>query len=118
MTSLVRTDVSGEMLIGVAGQTVDLHLNAFDIRFISYCQFMNNQNFRYNLLTMFANVSPTCSRYSDWLRARRPRGRIPSPGRVKNFLFSTSSRPALGSTQPPIQWVPAGSFPGGKVAGA
>jgi hypothetical protein len=29
-----------------------------------------------------------------------------SPGRVKNFLFSKSSRPALGSTQPPIQRVP------------
>jgi hypothetical protein len=26
--------------------------------------------------------------------------------RVKNFLFSTSSRLAVGSTQPPIQWVP------------
>jgi hypothetical protein len=25
--------------------------------------------------------------------------------RVKNFLFSTLSRPALGLTQPPIQWV-------------
>jgi hypothetical protein len=33
-----------------------------------------------------------------------------SPGRVKNFHFSTSSRSALGSTQPPIQWVP-GAFP-------
>jgi hypothetical protein len=32
--------------------------------------------------------------------------RSSSPGRVKNFLFSMSSRPALGSTQPPIQWVP------------
>jgi hypothetical protein len=30
---------------------------------------------------------------------------VPSPGRVKNFLFCTSSRPALGSTHPPIQWV-------------
>jgi hypothetical protein len=28
-----------------------------------------------------------------------------SPGRVKNFKFFISSRPALGSTQPPIQWV-------------
>jgi hypothetical protein len=25
---------------------------------------------------------------------------------VGNFLFTTASRPALGSTQPPIQWVP------------
>jgi hypothetical protein len=29
-----------------------------------------------------------------------------SPGRVKNFHFSISSRPALGYTQPPIKWVP------------
>jgi hypothetical protein len=28
------------------------------------------------------------------------------PGRVKNFHFSISSRPALGSTQPTIKWVP------------
>jgi hypothetical protein len=46
-----------------------------------------------------------CSRYSDWLRAARPKGRSPSPGRVKNFLFSTASRPALGPSQPPTQWV-------------
>jgi hypothetical protein len=25
---------------------------------------------------------------------------------VKNFLFSMSSRPALGTIQPPIEWVP------------
>jgi hypothetical protein len=52
------------------------------------------------------------SPYSDWLRAGRPRGWGSSPGRVKNFLFSTSSRPALGSTQPPIQWVTWALSPG------
>jgi hypothetical protein len=34
-----------------------------------------------------------------------------SAGMVKNFVFSTSSRPALGSTQPPIEWVPGALFP-------
>jgi hypothetical protein len=31
------------------------------------------------------------------------------------FLFTTASRTALGPTQPPIQRVPKGSFPGGKA---
>jgi hypothetical protein len=44
-------------------------------------------------------------RYRDWLRAERPKVRSSIPGTVKNFLFSMSSRPALGFTQPPIQWV-------------
>jgi hypothetical protein len=35
------------------------------------------------------------------------------PGTVKNVHFSFSSRPALGPTQFPIQWVPGGSFPRG-----
>jgi hypothetical protein len=34
------------------------------------------------------------------------RGGSSSPGRVNNFHFSKSSRPALGSPQPPIKWVP------------
>jgi hypothetical protein len=29
-----------------------------------------------------------------------------SPSRLKNFHFSISSRPALGSTHSPIKWVP------------
>jgi hypothetical protein len=42
------------------------------------------------------------SRYSDWLRAGRPRGQSSSPGRVKNFLFFTLSGLTLGSTQSSI----------------
>jgi hypothetical protein len=45
-------------------------------------------------------------------------GRSSSPGKVKNFLFFISSRPALWTTQPPIQWVPRALSPGGKAAGA
>jgi hypothetical protein len=37
--------------------------------------------------------------------------------RLGIFLFTTASRPALGPTQPPIQWV-QGAFPGSKAAGA
>jgi hypothetical protein len=47
----------------------------------------------------------------DWLRAGRLRGRISSSGRVKKFIFSKSSRPALGSTQLFIQWVPEALSP-------
>jgi hypothetical protein len=33
------------------------------------------------------------------------------------FLFSTASRPALGPTQPPTQWVPEALSPGVKRLG-
>jgi hypothetical protein len=68
--------------------------------------------------TVFKVGTALPSRYSDGLRAGRPRGRSSSPGMVENFLFSTASRPALGPTQLPIQWVPGGPFPGEKAAGA
>jgi hypothetical protein len=56
-------------------------------------------------------------RDSAWLLAGRLRGRSSSPEKVKNFLFSTSSRQALGSTQPPIQWVPGALSPAVKRPG-
>jgi hypothetical protein len=40
-----------------------------------------------------------------------------SPSRVKNSFFSTASRPTLGPTQPPIQWVPGALSPGVKRQG-
>jgi hypothetical protein len=42
---------------------------------------------------------------------------VSNPGTVKNFLFFTSSRPILGSTQPPIQLVPGVLSPGVKRPG-
>jgi hypothetical protein len=54
---------------------------------------------------------------SYWLRARRPRGRSSSTDKRKNFHFSMSSRPALGPTQPPIQWAPGALSPGVKRPG-
>jgi hypothetical protein len=44
--------------------------------------------------------------YRDWLQAGRPRGRSSSLGKLKNFLFSTSSRSVVGPNQLPILWVP------------
>jgi hypothetical protein len=44
-------------------------------------------------------------------------GRGSIPGRGKIFLSSTVSRPALGPTQPPIQWVPGGLSLGIKQQG-
>jgi hypothetical protein len=67
---------------------------------------------------LFSTVYGGTSRYSDWLRAGRRRGRSSSSGKVKNFLFSTLSRPALGSTQPSNQLGTECSFAGGKAAGA
>jgi hypothetical protein len=49
-----------------------------------------------------------------WSMVMLPRGRSSSPGRVKNFYFS-SSRPALGPTQLPTKWVP-GALPRSKAA--
>jgi hypothetical protein len=43
------------------------------------------------------------SRRSDWLRVGRPRSCSSSPGRVKNVLFSTSSKPVMGPIQLPTQ---------------
>jgi hypothetical protein len=56
--------------------------------------------------------------YLFCLWAGRLRGQSSSPGRMKKVHFSVSSRLTLGSTQPPIQWVPGALSLGGKVTGA
>jgi hypothetical protein len=45
------------------------------------------------------------------------RGCSSSPSKVKNFHFSISSKPVLGSTQPPFQCVPGAISPGVKRQG-
>jgi hypothetical protein len=53
--------------------------------------------------------------YSVWLRAGQPddRGSIPSRGE-RIFPLNSLSRPALGPTQSPVQWVPGFLSPGLK----
>jgi hypothetical protein len=50
---------------------------------------------------------------SYWLDDWRVGVRVPVGARI----FSTSFRPALGSTQPPIQWVPGALSPGVRRPG-
>jgi hypothetical protein len=54
---------------------------------------------------------------SDWLRAGQTRGCSSSPGGGKNFCLSMLSRPALGPTQSPTQWVLGAFSPGVKRPG-
>jgi hypothetical protein len=51
------------------------------------------------------------TQYSVWLRAGR--GSIPGRGE-RIFPLASVSRPALGPTQPPVQWVPGVLAPGVK----
>jgi hypothetical protein len=85
------------------------YLDVFHMQdiYIYYLLSSIRMNF-FSLFTLFTELGWR-SRYSDWLRAGRPRGRNSSPGRVN---FCTSSRQALGPTQPPIQWVPGTIYQG------
>jgi hypothetical protein len=94
----------------------------FPVHFLPLIAYFDAIHIKYEALNASLNKSLYCneeprSMYSNWLRGGRPRGRSSSSGRVKNFFFSTSSRPALGLTQPPIQWVPGALSPGVKRQG-
>jgi hypothetical protein len=66
---------------------------------------------------LYASYACQRSRYSDWLLAGRPKGPSSSPCEVKNIHISMLSRLSLGSTQPPIQWVPGALSLGVKRQG-
>jgi hypothetical protein len=72
-----------------------------------FCVFLycNHQVHRDFLITLYN------SQYMDYLQGGRHEVR--KPARQKLVSFLQTSIPALGSTQPPIQWVP-----GGKAATA
>jgi hypothetical protein len=80
------------------------------IIFLMY--FLELPNYKFAVLTRSSSNSVVS--FSEWLQAGRPRGRSSNHGRVTNFLFSTSSRRAMGPTQPLIQWVTGALSPGLK----
>jgi hypothetical protein len=84
----------------------------FNVR-VTICNFVSSTE-------IFVNVrlhGHIFSRYSEWLLAGRPRRRSLNLGGGKNFHFSMSSRPVLGPTQLPIQWVPGALYLGVKRPG-
>jgi hypothetical protein len=68
-----------------------------------------------NISKWIRSESAELGQFSDGLRA----GRLGFDSRQGQelFLFSTSFRPDLGLTQPPMQWVPGALFPGVKRQG-
>jgi hypothetical protein len=72
---------------------------------------MHSQRFVPVLQGFFLPISSGCDSVHSISTILYDRDGLPSPGRVKNFLSSMSSRPALESTQP-IQWVPGSLSPG------
>jgi hypothetical protein len=72
-----------------------------------------------NLVKIVLLTAHSWSRDSSTCTATgyRQNGRGLILGRGKILLFSITSIPALGSTQPHIKWVLGGDFPGVKSAG-
>jgi hypothetical protein len=75
---------------------------------LSFYPFTANRNLLSGHAPYIQNEEPGClSQYSVWLRTGRPgdRGSIPGGGE-RIFPLAFVTRPALGPTQSPFQWVP------------
>jgi hypothetical protein len=69
-------------------------------------------SFQIKICMHFSSDSAVRTATGYWLDGREVGVRVPVGARF--FLLSTSSRPILGPTKPPIQWVTGAISPGGK----
>jgi hypothetical protein len=86
--------------------------------FMAWCLVKHRENFTFLTLLLFYTVNSQCS--SVCLETRLRAGRQGFNSRQAQWLdsfFAAASRPALGPTQPPIQWVQGALSPGVKRSG-
>jgi hypothetical protein len=77
-----------------------------------YSGILGNCQLRTSLIDETGIIQYQLSQYSDGLRATG--SGFDSRQGNEIFVYSTASRPALGPTQPPIQWVPGNRLVGVK----
>jgi hypothetical protein len=95
---IIRTD---EFSIPVDKKTMRTKLKNSIWSLLPYCR---------NIFVLWPNF------LTFWLQSGQLRGQSLRTGRGKIFLLSTASRPLLGPSQPPIQWLPKALYSGGKAA--
>jgi hypothetical protein len=93
---------------------------AFQFRLMQYCTYTVVLPFMIHFNIVISSMPRSkdgAVGIATGYRLDKRKGRSSSPVRVKQFLFSTSPKPALGPTQPPIQLVSGALSPGIKRPG-